>query len=80
MAAFVLLHEFGKFLGNGTIDLDTHTFKAALTNSAPTQGTNTVLTDITQISATRRRRMSLSGTLIVALRRPYRTARQGLLP
>jgi hypothetical protein len=52
MAAFVLFHEFGKFLGDGTIDLDTHTFKAALTNSAPTQGTNTVLTDITQISAT----------------------------
>jgi hypothetical protein len=52
MASFVLFHEFGKFLGDGTIDLDTHTFKAALTNSAPVQATGTVLTDITQIAAT----------------------------
>jgi hypothetical protein len=52
MATFVLFHEFGKYLGDGTIDLDTHTFKAVLTNSAPTQGTNTVLADITQIAST----------------------------
>lgn len=52
MAAFNFFDEFKKFLGDGTIDLDTHTFKAALTNTAPNAGTNTVLADITQIAAT----------------------------
>jgi hypothetical protein len=51
MATFTLFDEFLKFLGDGTIDLDTHVFKAVLTNSAPVKGTNTVLADITQISA-----------------------------
>lgn len=51
MATFTFFHEFKKYLGDGTIDLDTHTFKAMLTNSAPTAGTNTVKADITEISA-----------------------------
>jgi hypothetical protein len=51
MPNLVLFHEFGKYLGDGTIDLDTHTFKAMLSNTAPTQGTNTVKADITEISA-----------------------------
>jgi hypothetical protein len=50
MATFTFFDEFKKYIGDGTIDLDTHTFKIALTNSAPTTGTNTVLADITQIS------------------------------
>lgn len=52
MAAFTFFDEFKKYLGDGTIDLDTHAFKAALTNTAPVTGTNTVLADITQIAAT----------------------------
>jgi hypothetical protein len=52
MATFVLFDEFAKFLGDGTIDLDSHTFKAALTNTAPTQDTDDTLSDITQIGAT----------------------------
>lgn len=51
MATFIFFDEFKKYLGDGTIDLDTHTFKAMLTNSAPTAGTNTVKADITEISA-----------------------------
>lgn len=51
MATFTFFDEFKKYLGDGTIDLDTHTFKAVLTNSAPNAGTNTVLADITQISS-----------------------------
>ena len=50
MAVFTFFHEFKKYLGDGTIDLDTHTFKAALTNTAPTAGTDTVLANITQIA------------------------------
>jgi hypothetical protein len=50
MATFTFFDEFKKYIGDGTVDLDTHTFKIALTNSAPTTGTNTVLADITQIS------------------------------
>lgn len=51
MATFTVFHEFKKYLGDGTIDLDTHTFKWMLTNSAPNAGTNTVKSDITEISA-----------------------------
>ena len=50
MATFTFFDEFKKYLGDGTIDLDSHTFKAVLTNTAPTTGTNTVLADITQIA------------------------------
>jgi hypothetical protein len=52
MAAFVPVHELGKYLGDGTVDLDTHTFKAVITNTAPAQATNAVLADLTQIAAT----------------------------
>jgi hypothetical protein len=51
MAAFTFFHEFKKYLADGTIDLDTHTFKWALTNTAPTAASNTVLADITQITS-----------------------------
>lgn len=50
MATFVFFHEFKKYLGDGTIDLDTHTFKAVLTNTAPTAASDTILANITQIS------------------------------
>lgn len=50
MATFTLFNSFAGKLGDGTIDLDTHTFKCALTNSAPV-ATNTVLANITQIAA-----------------------------
>lgn len=52
MATFVPIHEFGKYLGDGTIDLDTHTYKAVITNTAPAQATDTVLAGLTQIAAT----------------------------
>lgn len=51
MATFTLFDEFLRYMADGTIDLDTHTFKAVLTNSAPDKAANTVLADITQISA-----------------------------
>lgn len=47
---FAPFDSFMGFLGDGTIDLDSDTFKAVLTNTAPTLATDTVLTDITQIS------------------------------
>lgn len=50
MATFTFFDEFKKYLGDGTIDLDTHTFKIALTNTAPTTATDTVLANITQIA------------------------------
>ena len=50
MATFVFFHEFKKYLGDGTIDLDSHTFKAVLTNTAPTVGTDDQLADISQIA------------------------------
>ena len=51
MPTFTFFDEFKKYLGDGTIDLDTHTFKWMLTNTAPNTGTNTVKADITEISA-----------------------------
>lgn len=51
MATFTFFDEFKKYLADGTIDLDTHTFKAGLTNTAPTAGTDTVWANITEISA-----------------------------
>jgi hypothetical protein len=50
MATPTFFHEFKRYLGDGTIDLDTHAFKAVLTNTAPTAGTDTVLANITQIA------------------------------
>lgn len=51
MATFTFFDEFKKYIGDGTIDLDTHSFKWALSNTAPTAGTNTVFADITEIAA-----------------------------
>lgn len=51
MATFTFFDEFKKYIGDGTIDLDTHTFKWALTNTAPVTGTATNLAAITQIAA-----------------------------
>ena len=50
MATFTLCHEFIFSLGGSDIDLDSDTFKAVLTNVAPTAAGSTVLTDITQIA------------------------------
>jgi hypothetical protein len=50
-STFTLFNSAAGKIGDGTIDLDTHTFKVALTNSAPI-ATNTVLANITQISGT----------------------------
>ena len=50
MATFVFFHEFKNNLGNGAIDLDSHTFKAVLSNTAPVVGTDDELADVTQIA------------------------------
>lgn len=50
MATFTFFDDFKGFLGDGTIDLDTHTFKVVLTNTAPVVATDSVLADITQIA------------------------------
>lgn len=50
MATFTLFDEFINNLGNGNIDLDSDTFKAVLTNTAPTAATDDELADITQIA------------------------------
>ena len=50
MATFQFFHEFKFNLGNGAIDLDSHTFKAVLSNTAPTLATDDELADITQIA------------------------------
>lgn len=51
MATFVIFHEAMNNIGNGAIDLDSHSFKAVLTNSAPSQAADDELADITQIAA-----------------------------
>jgi len=50
MASYVKFYDFTEQLNKGVHVWGTHTFKVALTNSAPAQ-TNTILSDITQISA-----------------------------
>lgn len=50
MATFVLVHEAMFNIGSGAIDLDSHTFKAVLSNVAPVQATSDELADITQIA------------------------------
>lgn len=50
MATAVVFHEAMYNIGNGLIDLDSHTFKAVLSLAAPTQAGSTVLADITQIA------------------------------
>jgi hypothetical protein len=50
MATAVVFHEAIYNIGNGAIDLDSHTFKAVLTDSAPSQAGDDELADITQVS------------------------------
>lgn len=50
MAAFNKFNNFTKDLVDGNHDFDAHTFKVMLTNTAPVS-TNSVKTDITEISA-----------------------------
>lgn len=50
MPTFTFFHEFKNNLANGAIDLDSHTFKAVLTNSAPSAANDDELADITQIA------------------------------
>ena len=47
---FQTYNAFMGNLGNGNIDLDSDTFKAALTNAAPTPATDDELADVTQIA------------------------------
>lgn len=51
MADFKIFDEFLKNIGNGTIDLDTHTFKAMLSNVAPVQDTDDTKSDLVEIAA-----------------------------
>jgi len=50
MATFNKFNDFAEQFAKGVHAFGTHTFKVALTNSVPL-ATNTVLTDITQITA-----------------------------
>lgn len=50
MATVTKFLDFSEQLIRGVHDFDAHTFKVALTNTAPTNA-NTVLADITQIAA-----------------------------
>jgi hypothetical protein len=52
MATFVFYEEFGNELLRGTHQFAAHTFKVALTNSAPNVDTHDELADVTQISTT----------------------------
>lgn len=47
---FTLFNAAVGAIGRNDIDLDTHTFKAVLSNTAPNLTTNTQLSNITQIS------------------------------
>lgn len=51
MATYNKFQDFSEQLVRGVHDWDAHTFKIALTNSAPV-ATNTILSDITQIAGT----------------------------
>ncbi len=51
MATFNKFQDFVDQLARGVHDFDAHTFKVVLTNSAPVN-TNTLLSNITQISGT----------------------------
>ena len=52
MATFQVVDEFANFLGKKRDDLSADTFKAVLSNTAPTKAGTQVLADITQIAAT----------------------------
>lgn len=51
MATVTKIQDFSEQLSRGTHQIGTHTFKVALTDTAP-DATNTVLADITQIDYT----------------------------
>lgn len=51
MATYNKFQDFSEQLAKGIHDFGAHTFKVALTNSAPV-ATNTILSNITQISGT----------------------------
>ena len=51
MAAYVKYQEFVEDLAKGVHDFSTHTFKFALTNTAPTVATDVGLADITEIAS-----------------------------
>lgn len=51
MAIFGTFHEFRRYLGDGTIDLDSHSFKGALTNTAPDLAADDEFADIVEIAA-----------------------------
>lgn len=46
MATFTFFDEFLKYLCDGTVDLDGDTFKAILSDTAPTAATDTVYSDV----------------------------------
>lgn len=50
MAVAIMFHDAMLNIGNGLIDLDSHSFKAVLSNVAPVQATGSLLADITQIA------------------------------
>ena len=50
MATFLVVYEFGNKVADEVHDLAADTFKAVLTNTAPTQAGSAVLADITQIA------------------------------
>lgn len=51
-STFTFFQDFAEQLGKGVHNFASHTFKIALTNSAPNVASNTQLSNITQISAT----------------------------
>ena len=51
-STFTFFYDFSDQLGRGVHNFDAHTFKIALTNTAPTASSDADLGDITQISAT----------------------------
>lgn len=51
MAAFTFFHEFGNHLGTGVHNLSTGSFKAMLSNTAPSAANDTIFANITEISA-----------------------------
>jgi len=50
MAAYTKFHDYAEQKNRAVHNWGSHTFKLALSNTAPSQG-NSILTDITQISA-----------------------------
>jgi hypothetical protein len=51
MATFVPVHELAEYLGTAQIHNDSHTFKAVITNTGPTQATDATLAGLTQIAS-----------------------------